>query len=190
MYKTLVVGTDGSPTADPASPGHGAARRSLNSALPIVTAFRTPRPGISAASGSPWSTAALARPSPRRAPDLWRAGRGGELDGLITERTEGQANPDDVILATAAEVEADLIVVISKGMPRRFWAACRFRSPTAPTAPCSWSRPTSGPGAPAPAAWHSLACAKTYFDGSITEHYDDEIARCSTRSSSAPRSTL
>ncbi len=39
-------------------------------------------------------------------------------------RTRTQGNPDDVILATAVEVGADLIVVGSKGMQRRYSAAC------------------------------------------------------------------
>lgn len=37
-------------------------------------------------------------------------------DGLAAEAHAAQGNPDDVILSTAAEVGADLIVVGSKGM--------------------------------------------------------------------------
>ena len=51
MYKTLVVGTDGSPTADKAVQAAAELARSLSAALHIVTAFRAPRPGMGAASG-------------------------------------------------------------------------------------------------------------------------------------------
>ena len=51
MYKTLVVGTDGSPTADKAVQAAAELARALGSALHIVTAFRPPRPGMGAASG-------------------------------------------------------------------------------------------------------------------------------------------
>src|SRR5260370_29592574 len=52
MYKTLVVGTDGSPTADKAVQAAAELARSLGAALHIVTAFRAPRPGMGAASGA------------------------------------------------------------------------------------------------------------------------------------------
>ena len=41
-------------------------------------------------------------------------------DGLVAEAHGAQGNADDVILATAVEVGADLIVVGSKGMQRRY----------------------------------------------------------------------
>jgi nucleotide-binding universal stress UspA family protein len=41
-------------------------------------------------------------------------------DGLVAEAHGVHGTPDDVILATATEVGADLIVVGSKGMHRRY----------------------------------------------------------------------
>ena len=121
MYKTLVVGTDGSPTADMAVQAAAELARSLGAALHIVTAFRAPRPGMGAAvrvamvdSGA---GQALAEESARAVGEGHREVRG----RLVAEAHGAQGNPDDVILATAVEVGADLIVVGSKGMkPRRY----------------------------------------------------------------------
>ena len=52
MYKTLVVGTDGSQTADEAVKAAADLARSWGSELHIVTAFRTPRSGMGAATGA------------------------------------------------------------------------------------------------------------------------------------------
>jgi nucleotide-binding universal stress UspA family protein len=99
MYKTLLVGTDGSPTADQAVQAAADLARSLGAALHIVTAFRTPRPGMGAATGVA----------------LVDSGAGQAL-AEESARAVGQA----VILSTAVQVEADLIVVGSKGMQRRY----------------------------------------------------------------------
>jgi nucleotide-binding universal stress UspA family protein len=109
MYKTLVVGTDGSQTADLA--------RSWGSELHIVTAFRTPRSGMGSVTGADLAESgagqALAEEG-ARAVGLAAIEKFGE--GVAAEAHAAQGNADDVILATAAEVGADLIVVGSKGM--------------------------------------------------------------------------
>jgi nucleotide-binding universal stress UspA family protein len=121
MYKTLVVGTDGSSTADEAVQAAADLARSLGAALHIVTAFRTPRPGMGAASG-----VALVDSGAGQALAEEAALAVGEAaiekfgEGLVAEAHGAQGNPDDVILTTAVEVGADLIVVGSKGMQRRY----------------------------------------------------------------------
>jgi nucleotide-binding universal stress UspA family protein len=121
MYKTLLVGTDGSPTADQAVQAAVDLARSLGAALHIVTAFRTPRPGMGAATGvalvDSGAGQALAEES-ARAVGQAAIERFGE--GLVAEAHGAQGNADDVILSTAVQVEADLIVVGSKGMQRRY----------------------------------------------------------------------
>ena len=113
MYKTLVVGTDGSPTADKAVQAAAELARSLGAALHIVTAFRTPRPGmVDSGAGQ-----ALAEESARAVGEAAIEKFG---DGIVAEAHGAQGNPDEVILSTAVEVEADLIVVGSKGMQRRY----------------------------------------------------------------------
>jgi nucleotide-binding universal stress UspA family protein len=117
MYKTLVVGTDGSPTADQAVEAAAELARSWGSELHIVTAFRTPRSGMGSATGvelvDSGAGQALAEEG-ARAVGLNAIERFG--NGLAAEAHGAQGSADDVILATAAEVGADLIVVGSKGM--------------------------------------------------------------------------
>ncbi len=118
MYKVLVVGTDGSATADRAVEAAAEIARSWGSALHIVTATRAPR--SAAASGA---TGAALVDTGVGAALLEEAAKGiGEEaltkhgTGLKVEAHAAQGNADDVILSTAVEVGADLIVVGSKGM--------------------------------------------------------------------------
>jgi nucleotide-binding universal stress UspA family protein len=117
MYRTVVVGTDGSPTADKAVEAAAELARSWGSALHIVTAFRSPRSGMGAATGvdlvDSGAGQALAEES-ARAVGLGAIQNFG--DGVAAEAHAAQGNADDVILAAAEEVGADLIVVGSKGM--------------------------------------------------------------------------
>jgi nucleotide-binding universal stress UspA family protein len=121
MYKTLVVGTDGSPTADMAVQAAAELARSLGAALHIVTAFRTPRPGMGAAAGvdmvDSGAGQAVAEESARA---IGQAAVEKFGEGLVAQAQAAQGNPDDVILSIAVEVGADLIVVGSKGMQRRY----------------------------------------------------------------------
>jgi nucleotide-binding universal stress UspA family protein len=117
MYKTLVVGTDGSPTAEKAVQTAAELARSWGSELHIVTAFRTPRPGMGAAAGVDLVDSGAGRALAEEgalAVGLDSIERFG--DGINAEAHGAQGNADDVILSTAAEVGADLIVVGSKGM--------------------------------------------------------------------------
>ena len=121
MYKTLVVGTDGSPTADMAVQSAADLARSLGAALHIVTAFRTPRPGMGAAAGvdlvDSGAGQAVAEESARA---IVQAAVEKFGEGLVAQAHAAQGNADDVILSIAVEVGADLIVVGSKGMQRRY----------------------------------------------------------------------
>jgi nucleotide-binding universal stress UspA family protein len=117
MYRTVVVGTDGSPTADMAVEAAAELARSWGSELHIVTAFRSPRSGMGSATGvelvDSGAGHALAEEG---ALVVGRAAIERFGDGVAAEAHAAQGNADDVILATAAEVGADLIVVGSKGM--------------------------------------------------------------------------
>ncbi len=145
MYKIVVVGTDGSPTADKAVQAAADIARSWGSELHIVTAVRAPRPGMASATGAPLVDTgvgqAMAEEAAKSVGEEAVAKHG---EGLKAEAHAAQGNPDDVILNAAADVRADLIVVGSKGMRGRgaTSAACRIRSPTRPTARCWSSRPT------------------------------------------------
>jgi nucleotide-binding universal stress UspA family protein len=117
MYRTVVVGTDGSPTADKAVEAAADLARSWGSELHIVTAFRTPRSGMGSATGvelvDSGAGHALAEEG---AVAVGQAAIEKFGDGIAAEAHEAQGNADDVILAAAAQVGADLIVVGSKGM--------------------------------------------------------------------------
>lgn len=117
MYKTLVVGTDGSPTADKAVQAAAELARAWGSELHIVTAFRAPRSGMGAVAGVDMVDSGAGRALAEegaRAVGLTSIEKFGE--GVAAEAHGVQGNADDVILATAGEVGADLIVVGSKGM--------------------------------------------------------------------------
>jgi nucleotide-binding universal stress UspA family protein len=117
MYKILVVGTDGSPTAERAVQAAADIARSWGSELHIVTAVRAPRPGMASATGAPLVDSGAGQALVEEA-----AKAVGESaiekfgDGLKVEAHAAQGNAEDVILNTAVDVGADLIVVGSKGM--------------------------------------------------------------------------
>ena len=117
MYKIVVVGTDGSSTADQAARTAADIARSWGSELHVVTAVRAPRPGMASATGAPLIDSGAGQALVQEA-----AKAVGETavqqfgDGLKIEAHAAQGNPDDVILNTAVDVGADLIVVGSKGM--------------------------------------------------------------------------
>jgi nucleotide-binding universal stress UspA family protein len=119
MYKVLVVGTDGSETADRAVEAAAEIARSWGSELHIVTAIRASRSSAASASvtGAPLvdsgAGAALLDEAAKRVVDEALRKHG---EGLAVEAHAAQGDADDVILSTAAEVGADLIVVGSKGM--------------------------------------------------------------------------
>jgi nucleotide-binding universal stress UspA family protein len=117
MYKLVVVGTDGSPTADKAVKEAAEVARSLGSELHVVTAVRAPRVTVASATGGPIIDTGMGQAMAEGA-----AQTVGEKaieaygEGVKAEAHAVQGNPDDVILNVAADLGADLIVVGSKGM--------------------------------------------------------------------------
>jgi nucleotide-binding universal stress UspA family protein len=120
MFGTVVVGTDGSITADKAVESASSIARLLGAELHIVTAYRAGTSGIAQASGAALVDAgaghAVAEEAAKDVGD-----RAAETFGSGLEVTTHTVHDDpvDAILDTAAEVGADLIVVGSKGMHRR-----------------------------------------------------------------------
>ena len=116
MYTCIVVGTDGSPTADRAAEVAANLARQLGAPLHLVTAFQSTGRGMASLSG-----ADIVDPA---AEQVWResVGQIGERavatwgEGVVTERHVVSGPAADAILNTAADVGADLIVVGSKGM--------------------------------------------------------------------------
>lgn len=118
MYNVIVVGTDGSPTADKAVQAAADIARSWSSALHIVTAVKAPRAaGMAAATGAPMVDTGIGQVLAEEAAQAVGEESIAKFgDGLVAEAHAAQGNPDDVILTTANDVGADLIVVGSKGM--------------------------------------------------------------------------
>ncbi len=117
MYNVVVVGTDGSPTADLAVQAAADIARSWGSTLHIVTATRAPTARMGSASGAAMVDSGvghvLADEAAQKVAERAVESFGSDLQ-VQTHAAHG--NADDVILSTAVEVGADLIVVGSKGM--------------------------------------------------------------------------
>ena len=123
MFKKLVVGTDGSETADDAVRRAAELARTAGSKLEIVSAYEPVAPArlreeaVETPKDLEWAI------NPREDVDatLERA-RGIAGEGIEVALHARQGDPADAILDVAEEVGADLIVVGNKGMTgaRRF----------------------------------------------------------------------
>jgi nucleotide-binding universal stress UspA family protein len=116
VFKTVVVGTDGSETADRAVQVAADLARTWGSELHVVSAYRSDFLGMAAASGAPivdagaWQgmeEGAVAICS--KAADTWGSGVRVETHAVPT-------SAPDAILDVARSLGADLVVVGSKGM--------------------------------------------------------------------------
>ena len=124
MFRTIVVGTDGSETAHKAVDAAVELARLSGAALEIVSAYE------------PEPIQRLRREARAIPPDLqWMVNRRAEVDatlhhaaeralaaGVTTGTTAREGDPADAIIDVAEERDADLIVVGNKGMTgaRRF----------------------------------------------------------------------
>jgi nucleotide-binding universal stress UspA family protein len=121
-YHRILVGTDGSATADQAVEAAAGLARQLGADLHVVTAYRKAGGGIGAASGAALAGSGAgeglqseaAKQITEKAAATWG-------EGLITRSHAVSGAAADAILTTAESCGADLIVVGSKGMqgPRR-----------------------------------------------------------------------
>jgi nucleotide-binding universal stress UspA family protein len=117
MYKNVVVGTDGSSTADKAVQVAAGLARDWKATLHIVTAYRSSPSGMGAAAG-----AALADTGAREglqheaAEEVAHKAAEAWSDGVEIQTHSVSDHAADAILDTAQSVGADLIVVGSKGM--------------------------------------------------------------------------
>jgi nucleotide-binding universal stress UspA family protein len=121
MFANIVVGTDGSETADDAVDLAIALARESGATLHIVNAYRTPSgAGQLAIAGAPV-------PANTALGEVLGTEASQQLLGRVAERATGlevrthavNQSPPDAVIHVAEEVGADLIVVGSKGMQRR-----------------------------------------------------------------------
>ena len=97
MYKIVVVGTDGSPTADKAVEAAADIARGWGSALQIVTAFRAPRAGMGAVAGVDMIDSGAGQAMVEEAAQaVVREAVEKHGSGLQAEGYAGRGNPDDV----------------------------------------------------------------------------------------------
>jgi nucleotide-binding universal stress UspA family protein len=116
VYTRVLVGTDGSATADKAVETAADLARQLGATLYIVTAYRASGGGMGSASGAAMAEHGgqglhneAAKQVAEKAAATWGQGL-----SVQTRAVEGQAA--DALLEAAQSVGADLIVVGSKGM--------------------------------------------------------------------------
>jgi nucleotide-binding universal stress UspA family protein len=117
MYSRVVVGTDGSGTADKAVEAAALLAREWGAALHIVTAYRKGVPGMASASGSALvDSGAEGGVRHDAAVQIVEKADTNWGQGLNVTRHSVADSPADAIIDTAKAVDADLIVVGSKGM--------------------------------------------------------------------------
>jgi nucleotide-binding universal stress UspA family protein len=124
MYKTILVGTDGSSTADRAVAAAVDLAQLCGAKLHIVTAFTVSRFEVAAGSaGVPLTdTTAGVSMHQKVANEIGERALSSQAKGLETEVHAVNADAVSAILDVAEAVAADLVVVGSKGMhgTRRF----------------------------------------------------------------------
>jgi nucleotide-binding universal stress UspA family protein len=123
MYRIVVVGTDGSSTADKAVEAAANLSRSWGSTLHVVTGYKSGSRGMANVAGAPLvdsgAEGALreeaARQVGQKAIESWCAGVDAQDHAVAGDAA-------DAILDTSRSLGADLIIVGSKGMrgARRF----------------------------------------------------------------------
>jgi nucleotide-binding universal stress UspA family protein len=117
MYKSIVVGTDGSPTADRAVAAAAELAGQCGAKLHVVTAYKSGTSGMASAIGAPLVDPGVestlrqeaASEVGQRALTSWGKGIEAEHHAVLGDAA-------DAIVHTAESVGADLVVVGSKGM--------------------------------------------------------------------------
>ena len=140
MFSSIVVGTDGSPTAQEAVRQAAQLAKSVNAKIFIVSAFEPVSEGRlrEELQQVPEDMQWLVNPREDVEDALEEGAESLQGDGLVVETIARQGDPADAILDVAEEKSADLIVVGNKGMT----GAKRFLLGSVPNkishhAPCS-----------------------------------------------------
>lgn len=116
MYKTIVVGTDGSETATKAVAAASQLAGQWGAKLHIVTAYKTGSSGMASAAGAPLVDGAGSAMRQEAANEIGEQALGSVAQGIDAQHHAVQGDAADAIVDTAESVGADLVVVGSKGM--------------------------------------------------------------------------
>ncbi len=123
MYTTIVVGTDGSDTARAAVGRAAELAREWGGTLHLVSAFARRSGGVSVPmAGAAAADSGVGDALSEKVANEMVAALADELGGAVATHVAG-GDPADVLLAVAAEVGADILVVGSKGMNRRLFGS-------------------------------------------------------------------
>jgi len=125
MYKTIVVGTDGSTTAGRAVAHAASLARATGATLHIVHAFQpvSPLAAIGPDGGAAAMSVGLAEMTETQARAiLERSAAATDGEGIIVETHLSSGDAASALLDTAEQLDADLVVVGNRGMSgaRRF----------------------------------------------------------------------
>ena len=125
MYEVVVVGTDGSLTADKAVARAAELVSQVGGSLHIVTAYRPSTPQKAGGERASVSEEYDSGPSPDdEARAVLRSAGALALQGGIAAETHArEGDPAKVLLSVSAELDAELIVVGSKGVARRIFGS-------------------------------------------------------------------
>jgi nucleotide-binding universal stress UspA family protein len=137
MFKSIVVGTDGSETADEAVDLAITLARESGATLHIVNAYRTTAgAGQLAAAGAPVpGNTALGDALGAEASQQLLEGVASRASGVDVQIHSVNDSPPEAVLDVAEKVDADLIVVGNKGMERRVFGS--VPNSIARKAPCN-----------------------------------------------------
>jgi nucleotide-binding universal stress UspA family protein len=121
MYTSIVVGTDGSPTASLAVNEAARLAKAFDAPLHVVSAFRTvPNGAVAYTAGEPAAAMAMGEwaVDARAAVEEQLEGVAAQLNtaGIAASTSAVGGDPVDAILEVAEQQKADLIVVGNKGM--------------------------------------------------------------------------
>lgn len=120
MYRTIVVGTDGSSTAERAVDVAGDLGRSWGAAVHVVSAYRPVRSAVLAGVGAMGGATApvwLGDDERVAAEEVVRrAGQRLAQRGVTATAVARLGEPADALLALVEELSADLVVVGNRGM--------------------------------------------------------------------------
>jgi nucleotide-binding universal stress UspA family protein len=124
VFRTIVVGTDGSETAQAAVEQAIGLARLSGARLHVITAYGATTAVTALAGAAGYATEGLSLPEQRSAAEslLDRSLSGVEADGVAITAHARQGDAADVLIDAAGELGADLIVVGNRGMTgaRRF----------------------------------------------------------------------
>jgi nucleotide-binding universal stress UspA family protein len=117
MYRNIVVGTDGSPTASKAVEAAAAMARGMGATLHVVTAYSVTVPAMAAASGFALAdTGAGSAMLSDAATQMAQNAVAQLCSGIDSKVHTVPGSAADALIDVAEAVEADLIIVGSKGM--------------------------------------------------------------------------